>query len=488
MSGHNGKVDGKHVGRSMRRKEDPPLLQGKGTFVDDITVPGVLWAAFVRSPEAHARVASIDVSAARARPGVEAVFTGADLDLESPLPLAWVPPGVDVNAPPHWPLAKDAVKHVGDPVAVVIGRNRYAVVDAAEDVIVDYDPLPVVVDPEAALAGGDLVHPDLGSNKVHEWSLGGDVESALAESDVVIEHRFVNHRTAGAPIETRGVIADYRAGELTVWSATQVPHFLRLFLALQLGMTEDRVRVIAPDVGGGFGSKLQIYGEEILLAWASRKLGRPVKWIETRSENMATAHHGRDQIAYVKMGANRDGTFTALHVKIIADLGAYMMLLTPMIPSLGAFVMAGCYRWRAVRTDITGVMTNKMATDAIRGAGRPEATHYIEVMVEQMAHELGIDRLELRRRNFIPPEDFPAETAVGVVYDSGNYPGALAKLLERFDPEAERGRTADGKLRGVGFSTWTEICGLAPSRATGPATFGVQAGLMESALVRVHVT
>ncbi|HTE62988.1 MAG TPA: molybdopterin cofactor-binding domain-containing protein, partial [Solirubrobacteraceae bacterium] len=211
-------------------------------------------------------------------------------------------------------------------------------------------------------------------------------------------------------------------------------------------------------------------------------------WIETRSENMATAHHGRDQIAYVKMGANRDGTFTALHVKIVADLGAYMMLLTPMIPSLGAFVMAGCYRWQAVRTDITGVMTNKMATDAIRGAGRPEATHYIEVMVEQMARELGIDRLELRRRNFIPPEDFPAETAVGITYDSGNYPGALAKLLERFDPEAERGRTADGKLRGVGFSTWTEICGLAPSRATGPASFGVQAGLMESALVRVHVT
>jgi len=481
-------ANGLHVGRRMRRKEDPPLLQGKGNYVEDITVPGVLWAAFVRSPEAHARIASIDASAARERPGVEAVFTGAELDLEAPLPLAWVPPGVEVNAPAHWPLAKEAVKHVGDPVAVVIGTDRYAVVDAAEDVIVEYDPLPAVVDPEAALDGGDLVHDDLGTNKVHEWSLGGDVESALASSDVVIERRFVNHRTAGAPIECRGVIADYRAGELTVWSATQVPHFLKLFLALQLGMTEDRVRVIAPDVGGGFGSKLQVYGEEILLAWVSRKLGRPVKWIETRSENMATAHHGRDQVAYVKMGANRDGTFTALHVKIIADFGAYMMLLTPLIPSLGAFVMAGCYRWQAVRTDITGVMTNKMATDAIRGAGRPEATHYIEVMVEQMAAELGIDRLELRRRNFIPPEDFPAETPVGIVYDSGDYPGSLAKLLERFDPEAERGRTADGKLRGVGFSTWTEICGLAPSRVTGPSGLGVQAGLMESALVRVHST
>jgi len=488
MSPEDGNGNGLHVGTRMRRKEDPPLLQGRGNFVDDISVAGELFASFVRSPEAHARIASIDTSAALERPGIHAVFTGADLDLEAGLPCAWVPPGVEMTAPTHWPLAKDAVKHVGDPVAVVIGADRYAVVDAAEDVIVEYDPLPAVVNPEAALEGGDLVHPELGSNKVHEWSLGGDVESALSAADVVIERRFVNHRTAGAPIEPRGVIADYRAGGLTVWSSTQVPHFLKLFLALQLGMTEDRVRVVAPDVGGGFGSKLQVYGEEILLAWCSRRLSRPVKWIETRSENMATAHHGRDQIAYVKMGANRDGTLVALHVKIIADFGAYIMLLTPMIPSLGAFVMPGCYRWKAVRTDITGVMTNKMATDAVRGAGRPEATHYIEVTMDQMAHELGIDRLELRRKNFIPKEDFPAETAVGMIYDSGNYEGTLDKLLERFDPAQEARKTDDGKLRGVGFCTWTEICGLAPSRATGPGSFGVQAGLMESALVRVHVT
>jgi carbon-monoxide dehydrogenase large subunit len=484
----SGNGNGRIVGTRMRRKEDPPLIQGRGYYVDDITMPGVLHAAFVRSTEAHARITSIDTSAALARAGVEAVFTGNDLDLESGLPLAWVPPGVEVKAPTHWPLAKDVVKHVGDPVAVVIGTDRYAVVDAAEDIIVDFDPLPVVVDPEAALAGGPLVHDDIGTNKVHEWSLGGDVESALEASEVVIERRFVNHRTAGAPIEPRGVLADYRAGELTVYSSTQVPHFLRLFLALQLGMTEDRIRVVAPDVGGGFGSKLQIYGEEILLAWISRKLSRPVKWIETRSENMATAHHGRDQIAYVKMGAKRDGTFTALHVRIVADFGAYMMLLTPLIPSLGAFVMAGCYRWDAVRTDITGVFTNKMATDAIRGAGRPEATHYIEVMIDQMAQELGLDRVELRRKNFIPAADFPAETAVGMVYDSGNYEGTLAKLLEKIDPEQEKAQAPAGKLRGVGFSTWTEICGLAPTRVTGPSGLGVQAGLMESALVRVHVT
>jgi carbon-monoxide dehydrogenase large subunit len=488
MSDGNGSGNGLIVGTRMRRKEDPPLIQGRGNFVDDITVSGVLHAAFVRSPEAHARITSIDTSAALARAGVEAVFTGKDLDLESGLPLAWVPPGVEIKAPTHWPLAKDVVKHVGDPVAVVIGTDRYAVVDAAEDIIVDYAPLPVVVDPEAALAGGPVVHDDIGTNKVHEWSLGGDVESALEAADVVIERRFVNHRTAGAPIEPRGVLADYRAGELTVYSATQVPHFLRLFLALQLGMTEDRVRVVAPDVGGGFGSKLQIYGEEILLAWISRMLSRPVKWIETRSENMATAHHGRDQIAYVKMGAKQDGTFTALHVRIVADFGAYMMLLTPLIPSLGAFVMAGCYRWDAVRTDITGVFTNKMATDAIRGAGRPEATHYIEVMIDQMAQELGLDRVDLRRKNFIPAGDFPAETAVGMVYDSGNYEGTLAKLLEKIDPEQEKAQAPEGKLRGVGFSTWTEICGLAPTRVTGPSGLGVQAGLMESALVRVHVT
>jgi aerobic carbon-monoxide dehydrogenase large subunit len=253
-------------------------------------------------------------------------------------------------------------------------------------------------------------------------------------------------------------------------------------------MTEDRVRVIAPDVGGGFGSKLQVYGEDVLLAWASRKLGRPIKWIESRSEHMAASHHGRDQIARVRIGADRDGTFKALHVEITQDLGAYLMLLSAMIPELGAFVMAGCYRWDAVRTDITGVLTNKMGIDAIRGAGRPEATHYIEVTIDQLAQELGIDRLDLRRKNFIPKDAFPYETAVGTTYDSGDYHGTLDRLLEHFDPEQERGTTPDGKLRGVGFSTWTEICGLAPTRLFGPGGFGFGAGIMESALVRVHLS
>ena len=495
MSATNGApTEGLHVGRSLRRKEDPRLITGRARYVDDISLPGTAWAALVRSPHAHAKIVSIDTSVARARPGVHAVYTGQDMtDLAAPLPMAWVPPGVNVNNPDHWPLARDAIKHVGDPVAVVLGDDRYAVVDAAEDVVVEYEELPVVTDPEAALHGGPLVHEQFGSNEVHQWSLsGGDLDAGFAAADVVVERRVVNHRTAGAPIEPRGVLADYRAGSLTVWSATQVPHFVRLFLSILLGMSEERVRVIAPEVGGGFGAKLQVYGEEILVAWCSRKLGRPVKWCETRSENMAVAHQGRDQIAYTKMGAKRDGTITAFHVRIVADFGAYNMLLTPLIPSLGAFVMSGCYKIPAVQTDIVGVFTNKCPTDAIRGAGRPEATHMIEVTLDQLAAELRIDPIEIRRKNFIPKEDFPAEVATGVVYDSGDYDKTLGKLLEHVDiagfrREQEELRAA-GTYRGIGFSTYTEICGLAPSRVTGPGGVGVQAGGWESAMVRVHNT
>ena len=429
-----------HVGRELRRKEDPPLITGRARYVDDISLPGQLWAAFVRSPEAHATVVSIDTSAAAAHHGVHAVYTGADMaDLGGPLPMAWVPPGVEVNNPEHWPLARGVVKHVGDPVAVVVGEDRYAVNDAVEDVIVEYDPLPAIIDPEAAVAGAPFVHDQFETNKVHEWSLaGGDVEAGFAEADVIVERRVVNHRIAGAPIECRGVLADYRAGSLTLYASTQVPHFVRLFMALLLGIGEDHVRVVAPEVGGGFGQKLQVYGEELFACWASRKLGRPIKWIETRSENMTVAHQGRDQISQVKMGARRDGTITAFHVRILADFGAYNMILTPLIPSLGAFVMGGCYKIPNVQTDITGVFTNKCPTDAIRGAGRPEATQMIEVTLDQLAHELGMDPLEVRRKNFIPKEDFPAAVATGVVYDSGDYHKTLDKLMEHVDVAAFR--------------------------------------------------
>ncbi len=482
------------IGQSLRRKEDPRLITGSARYMDDISLPGTLWVAFVRSPEAHAKIVSINTEEAASRPGIQAVFTGPDLaDLAGPLPMAWVPPGITVNNPAHWPLARDAVRHVGDPVAAVLGYDRYAVVDAAELVEVEYESLPVVTDPEKALQGAPFVHEEFGTNETHQWSLGGgDIEGQLAAADVVIERRVVNHRVAGAPIEPRGVLADYRAGSITVWSSTQVPHFLRLFLALLLGMSEERVRVIAPEVGGGFGSKLQVYGEEVFCAWASRKTGQPVKWIETRTENMAVTHQGRDQIGYVKMGAKRDGTLTALHVKIIADLGGYNMLLTPTIPALGAFVMSGVYKIPAVQTDIVGVFTNKCPTDAIRGAGRPEATHMIEVTLDQMAAELGMDPLEIRRKNFIPKEDFPAEVAMGIVYDSGDYHKSLDRLLEHVDVPAFRREQEElrsqGIYRGLGFCTYTEICGLAPTRAVGPEGFGNQAGFWESAMVRVHNT
>ncbi len=484
------------VGTALRRREDPRLITGRGTYVEDITLPGTLWCAFVRSPEAHARITSIDASAARERDGVVAVYTHEDMsgDLQGPLPCGWAPEGVEVKAAEHWPLASGTVTHVGEAVAVVVGTDRYGVVDAAEDVVVEYDPLPVVTDPEAALKDGSpLVHEALGTNRSHEWSLGGgDLEAGFAAADRIVERRIVNHRTSGAAIEPRGTLAEDRAGQLTVWSATQVPHFLRLFLAILLGISEEKVRVIAPDVGGGFGSKLQIYGEEVFVAWAATKLGRPVKWIETRSESMMITHHGRDQIADVRMGVKADGTITAFHTKIIADFGAYLMLLTPTIPALGAFVMSGCYTMPAVQTDIVGVYTNKFATDAIRGAGRPEATHMIEILMDQAAAELGLDPLEIRRRNFFAKEDFPAETALGIVYDSGDYHGSLDRLLEHVDLGAFREEQArlreQGVYRGVGFSTYTEICGLAPSRIVGPKGFGLQTGTWEAAQVRVHHT
>jgi carbon-monoxide dehydrogenase large subunit len=485
---------GKFVGQRLRRKEDPPLIQGKGQYVDDIKLVGTLHSHVVRSPEAHARILSIDTSAAKARPGILGVFTHEDMsDLLAPLPMAWVPPGVEVKTPENWPLSKDKVCHVGDAVVLIVGVDKYAVVDAAEDVLIEYEPLPVVIDMEKALEpDSPVIHEQFGTNKSYEWSLGGgDIEAGLAEADVVIERRIVNHRMAPAAIEPRAILADWRADKLTLYTATQVPHLVRLQLAGILGVAEDHFRVVAPDVGGGFGGKLNVYGEEVLAAWASRKFERPVRWTETRTEAMTASIHGRDQIDYVKMGAKRDGTITTVHARILADMGAYHQLLTPFIPAFSAFVMSGCYKIPNVQTDITGVFTNKFPTDAVRGAGRPEATHLLEVMIDQLAAELGMDGLDIRRKNFIPKEDFPAEVAVGVVYDSGDYHGSLDKLLQNLGGiEAFRQEQASlrqqGIYRGIGFSTYMEICGIAPSRAVGPSGVGLQGGFWESALVRVH--
>ncbi len=482
------------VGRAMKRREDPRMITGTAHYVDDLHLPGALYAAVVRSPEAHAAIVSIDTSEAARQPGVSGVFTAEDLSFEGGIPMVWAPPGVEINTPDHMPLKSGEVKCVGDPVAVVVGHDRYAAADAAEKVIVEYEPKPAVVDPEAALEDGSpLVWDRFGTNRTHEWAVGGgDIEAALAEADVRLERRIVNHRTAGAAIEPRGAVAEPRGDGIVLHTATQIPHITRFVLTGVLGMSEHQLRVVAPDVGGGFGTKLNTYGEEALVCALARRFGRPVKWIETRSENMAYTHHGRDQIAYVTMGAKADGTLTGLQVRMINDLGAYFQLLTPFIPELGFPVMGGCYDFDAIDLHFTGVFTNKFATDAIRGAGRPEATHYIEVALDQMAAELGIDRLELRRKNFIPADTFPFTTPLEITYDSGDYDGTLDKLLEHVDLDAFgreqeelRGR---GTYRGIGFSTYVEVCGLAPSRAVGPQGVGLQAAFFESATVRVHPT
>jgi aerobic carbon-monoxide dehydrogenase large subunit len=489
-----GEDRGKWVGQAIRRKEDPRMITGRGNYVDDIIVSGMLFMHVVRSSEAHAKIVSIDASGAREHPGVYGVFTAEDLDIAAGLPMAWVPPGVEIKTPEHWPLAKGEVKYVGQGVAIVLGSDKYGVVDAAEQVLVEYDPLPVVVDPEKALADDSiLVHEEFGTNKTHEWSIGGgDMDAAWAEAEVIVERRIVNHRTAGSPIEPRVCLADFRGGSLTLHLTSQNPHLIRLFMAGEFEMSEDRIRVIAPDVGGGFGVKISHYPEEILAAWASKKLGRPVKWTETRSEHMSSTIHGRDQIDYVKVGAKRDGTITGLECKAIADFGAFYTLLTPFIPAFTGFVISGCYKIPNLSFTAIGAFTNKMATDATRGAGRPEATHLIEVMMDQLAAELDMDPLELRRKNFIPKEDFPAEVAIGIVYDSGDYHGSLDKLLTHVDMDAFRSEQAEmreqGKYRGIGFSTWMEICGLAPSRVVGPSGVGLQAGFYESSVVRVHAS
>ncbi len=386
-SGNGSRAHGGHVGRAMRRKEDPRMITGRARYIDDISVPGMLYATIVRSPEAHATITSIDTSAAAARPDVAAVFTGEELaeDFKSGMAMVWAPPGVEMRTPDNWPLKRGEVKHVGDPVAVVVGRDRYSVVDAAEQVVVEYEPKPVVTDPERALEeGSPLVWEQFGTNRTHEWKVsGGDIDAALAEAEVVVEQRFVNHRTAGAAIEMRGALADPHGDSVTLYSSTQVPHIARFVLSGILGIPEDKLRVIAPDVGGGFGSKLQVYPEEALVVALARRLNQPVKWIETRSENMTNAHHGRDQVNYVTLAAKRDGTVTGVRVRIIADLGAYQLLLTPFIPELGFPVMGGTYKFPAIDLTFEGVFTNKMCTDAIRGAGRPEGTYLDRVDDEQ---------------------------------------------------------------------------------------------------------
>ena len=478
-----------YVGRAMKRIEDPRLIKGIGTYVDDLRLPGLVHAAILRSPHAHARIRRIDTAAARALPGVIGVFTGADVNAACGLvPCAASIP--DLKAPKHTVLAGDRVYFVGHPVAIAVASDPYAARDAVEAIDVDYDPLPVVANAEAAVKpGSPLTHPDLGTNVAYTHAVAGgsSIDEAFRSADRVITHRLYHQRLTPMPIEPRGVVASFHQGEgtLTIWSSTQIPHLLRTLLPGMIGVAENKLRIVAPEVGGGFGAKLNVYAEEALIAHLAMRLQRPVKWIESRRENAAVTIHGRDQVGEYEIAVRNDGQILGIRTRTIADLGSYLQLLTPAIPTLTGLVLTGCYRIPAVKIEIVGVYTHKMATDAYRGAGRPEATYLIERLMDVVANELGIDRLEIRLKHFPQPSEFPFATSCGLTYDSGNYQGALAKAkqLANWDQlvkDRDAARAA-GKLSGIGVSTYVEICAMGPSKA-------MPAGGWEWGCVRMEIS
>jgi carbon-monoxide dehydrogenase large subunit len=473
------------VGKRIRRREDPRLITGTATYVEDIKMPGMHYAAIVRSPHAAARIRSINIKAAQQAPGVAAVFTGKDTEGVGPVPCGASLPGLRV--PKHTILATDRVYFVGHPVAVVVATDRYLARDAADLIEVDYEVLPAVADPEKALEkGAPAVHPEWPDNIAFTYEqVGGDVDKAFAEADVVVKQRIISQRLIPNAMETRGVVAEWRAADrsLNLYTSTQIPHLVRTLVAGMLGIEENRMRVVMPEVGGGFGSKLNVYAEEALMGFVAMKINKPVKWIESRRENFLTTIHGRGHVDYYEVAAKKDGTILGIKLKIIQDLGAYHQLLTPAIPTLSVLMMPGLYRTQNVKADIVGVFTNCVPTDAYRGAGRPEATHGIERMVDILADELGMDPAEIRFKNFVKNEEFPFPTATGLVYDSGNYAAPLEKALGIVEYTKLREEQAEarkqGKLMGIGISTYGEICAIGPSPAT-------PAGGWESATVKIE--
>jgi aerobic carbon-monoxide dehydrogenase large subunit len=472
------------VGKSIKRKEDPRLITGTATYVDDIKLPGMQFAVIVRSPHGAAKIRSLDTTAASQLPGVR-VLTGKDTASVGGVVCGVSLPGLKI--PDHKVLATDRVYYVGHPVAVVVANDRYLAKDAADLIDIDYDPTDAVTDPEKALqAGAPLVHPQFESNVAftHQQE-GGEVDQAFAEADVVVKQRIVSQRLIPTPMETRGVVAHWNSGDqsLVLYTSTQIPHLVRSIVAGQMGVPEHRIRVVAPEVGGGFGAKLNCYAEESLLGFVSRAVGKPVKWIEGRRENFMATIHGRGHVDYFEIAAKKDGTITGLKVHIIQDLGSYHQLLTPLIPVLSVLMMPGVYRFKNVRAEITGVFTNAVATDAYRGAGRPEATHGIERMVDMLAAELKMDPMELRVKNFVRNDEFPFTTGTGLQYDSGDYeaPVHKAKEILKYDQlrQQQAQARAEGRLFGIGVSTYGEICALGPSAA-------VPAGGWESATVKVE--
>jgi carbon-monoxide dehydrogenase large subunit len=480
------------VGKARLRKEDERLITGRTTWTDNMKLPGMLHVAFLRSPYAHARIRSVDVSAARGEPGVIAAYSGADFAAEQgSLPCAW-PVTPDIIIPDHPPMATEEVRYVGEAVACVVARDRYAAADALNAIEIEYDPLPPVLDIRDAIKDGSPKVHAAGNQSFDFLFQQGELDAAFRDAPIVLERTYRQQRLIPAAMEPRSVVASGAAGEFTLWSATQIPHVLRVMLALVTGIPEQNLRVIAPDVGGGFGSKLQVTAEEVLALLITRRLGRPVKWTESRSEGNMTVHHGRDQWQYLKIAADRDGRIRGLDVDLLADMGAYLMLVTPGVPLLGAFMFPGIYKMGAYSFRCRGVFTTKMPTDAYRGAGRPEATFGIERIMDELADELGLDPLEVRERNWIKHEEFPYNTIAGLTYDSGNYEAATAKAKELFGydelrQEQQRRRDSGDPVQlGIGVSTFTEMCGLAPSRVLGSLAYG--AGGWEHAAIRMLPT
>ena len=478
------------VGASVKRKEDASLLLGRGTYVDNLALPGTVAMVLVRCPYPHARIKSVNLEAARAAEGVIAAFSGADLagDWAGGMPCAWAVTE-DIKMPPHFPLAAEEARFQGDGVAVVVAETRTLAKDAAELVEVDYEPLDSIADVEKALEdGAPLVHSDLGTNECYVWKLEtDDVQAAIDAADVVVTRRYFQPRLIPNAIEPRGLLAQVGpTGDVTLWSATQIPHILRFTMQLVLGIPESKVRVIAPDVGGGFGSKLDVYAEEYLAVALAKRLGRPVKWTEERSENYQATIHGRDVVHELTFAATKDGDITAVKSEAVCAMGAYLQLVTPGIPLLGAWIYSGPYAIPNYSVTFTGVFTNTTPTDAYRGAGRPEATYVLERTMDALAAELGIDPVELRRKNFV--KEFPHTMASGLTIDSGDYDATLERLLELLDLDAikadqeSRRSSGDAKQIGVGFSTYNEMCGLAPSRILGAIRYAV--GGWDSATIR----
>jgi carbon-monoxide dehydrogenase large subunit len=485
------------VGTRVRRKEDPPLLTGEARYVDDLQIPGSLWVAILRSPVAHARIRSIDTSAARSMPGVVEVFTGADVrgDFVGPLPCAVSIP--DMKAPEHWPVASETVNYVGDAVAVVVAESNAAARDALESIVVAFDELPAVVDLEQALADTALVHESLGTNSVYTVVNTLDaaaVESAFASAAHVVRERYVQQRLIPAAMEPRGVavVPAPVGGEYVVYSSTQVPHILKVMLCATTGIPEHKIRVIAPSVGGGFGSKLNVYAEEVLLLALARRLRRPVRWTEERSEGTQATVQGRGQIQEIELAADASGRLLGVRVRLVVDMGGYLQLLTPLIPLAGGGLYHGVYDVGAYMLTCTGVYTNKTPTDAYRGAGRPEATYAIERAMDALARAVGVDAAEIRRRNYVASDKFPWTSPAGLVFDSGDYEPTLTQAMELAGysdvrAEQQRRRAAGGTRHiGIGISSYVEMCGLAPSRVL--AALGLASGGWEAATVRVLPT